>query len=411
VTVRPKSDANGSNRLNGADGVEGVDRRALQSVAVQFFANGTVYATVIPRLPDIQQRVGISIGALGLVLTIGSLSGLVGSLLTGRVIAALGSRRVMIYGALLSIGALPVIGFATTPIVLVLALMVLLFFDIFIDVAMNVQGSALSARRHAPVMNRLHGLWSLGSVAGGITTVVLLRAGVSTPVHLTAVAIVLIVALLFVAPGLLHRDEAPELEAATVAVGTGERPRRFGVAAMLLAAGGATAMVIEITNGDWASFRLGEDLGARPGIAGLGFLTFTTGMTIGRLGGDWVQVRVGPTQLVRLSAVIAGTGSALAMLVPNVAVSVVGFMIAGLGTSILFPQLYDRAAKAPGPPGSGFASMLIGQRGAGVLAPLIVGALADTSAFSVGQAMAVVVLPSAVIVYLTTLVRAPRPPA
>jgi fucose permease len=98
------------------------------------------------------------------------------------------------------------------------------------------------------------------------------------------------------------------------------------------------------------------------------------------------------------------------MLVPNVAVSVVGFMIAGLGTSILFPQLYDRAAKAPGPPGSGFASMLIGQRGAGVLAPLVVGALADTAAFGVGQAMAVVVLPSAVIVYLTTLARAPLPP-
>ena len=44
-----------------------------------------------------------------------------------------------------------------------------------------------------------------------------------------------------------------------------------------------------------------------------------------------------------------------------------------------------------------------------MLAPLIVGALADTAVFGVGQAMAIVVLPSAVIVYLTTLVRASRP--
>ncbi|MGB0115145.1 MAG: MFS transporter [Ilumatobacteraceae bacterium] len=414
------------------------DRRALRSVAVQFFANGTVYATVIPRLPDIRERVDISIGALGLVLTIGSIAGLVGSLLTARVIASVGSRRVMIYGAVLSIGALPIIGFATSPVVLAAALMLLLFFDIFIDVAMNVQGSALSARRHTPVMNRLHGLWSLGSVAGGVLTVVLLRADVSTPVHLTVVACLLIGVLMFVAPGLLHRDETPELTDAVAALGseptggtlvagtlTDEGPMgrvpaggaetpvagrgrtRFGVVPMLLAIGGATAMTIEITNGDWASFRLGDDLAARPGIAGLGFLTFTTGMTIGRLGGDWVQVRVGTNNLFKLSALIAGMGSALAMLVPNVGVSVVGFLIAGLGTSILFPQLYDRAARAPGPPGSGFASMLIGQRGAGVLAPLIVGALADTTAFSVGQAMAVVVLPSAVIVYLTTLVRQP----
>ena len=36
-----------------------IDRRALQSVAVQFFANGLVYATFIPRLPEIRDRVGI----------------------------------------------------------------------------------------------------------------------------------------------------------------------------------------------------------------------------------------------------------------------------------------------------------------------------------------------------------------
>ena len=56
--------------------------------------------------------------------------------------------------------------------------------------------------------------------------------------------------------------------------------------------------------------------------------------------------------------------SLIAALVPNVAVSILGFLVAGLGTSVLFPQLYDRAARSAGPPGSGFASMLIGQRGA-----------------------------------------------
>ncbi len=378
------------------------DRRALRSVAVQFFANGTVYATVIPRLPEIRERVDISIGALGLVLTLGSAASLIGSLLTGRVIARFGSRRVMIYGSVCSIGFLPMIGFATGPVLLVVALFGLLFFDVFIDVAMNVQGSALSARRHTPVMNRLHGLWSLGSVAGGVVTVLTLRAGVSTPVHLTAVALLLISALVFVAPGLLRRDEAPELDEAGAAAAAPLRRRALSSASLLLAVGGAMAMALEITNGDWASFRLGEDLGARPGLAGLAFLTFTTGMTIGRLGGDWLQVRVGPTNLFRLSALIAGAGSILATLIPNVGVSILGFLIAGLGTSVLFPQLYDRAARSPGPPGSGFASMLIGQRGAGLVAPLVVGALADTGALDVGQAMAIVTIPAAVAVFATT---------
>ena len=309
---------------------DAVDRRALRSVAVQFFANGAVYATWIPRLPDIRERVDISIGALGLVLTLGSVASLVGSLLTGRVIARFGSRRVMIYGAASSIAFLPVIGFSTGPVLLVAALFGLLFFDVFIDVAMNVQGSALSARRHTPVMNRLHGFWSLGTVTGGVVTVLTLRAGVSTPVHLTIVAVLLVAALAFVAPGLLRRDEAPELEEAAA---TSSRPlrRALSTASLLLAVGGATAMMLEVTNGDWASFRLGEDLDARPSLAGLAFLAFTSGMTIGRLGGDWVQVRVGPTDLFRLAALVAGSGSLIATLVPNVAVSIAGFLVAGLG--------------------------------------------------------------------------------
>jgi fucose permease len=267
---------------------------------------------------------------------------------------------------------------------------------------MNMQGSILSARRHTPVMNRLHGLWSLGSVAGGVLTVIMLRAGVSTQVQLTCVAVALIGALLFVGPGLLRRDDAHEPDE-----GADGHPHlgRFGLPAMLLAVGGASAMAIEITNGDWSSFRLGDDLAASAGIAGLGFLAFTGGMTIGRLGGDWVQVRVGPTQLIRMSAAIMAVGAVMAMLVPSVPVVIAGFLIGGLGTSVLFPQLYDRAARAPGPPGSGFAYMLVGQRGAGVLTPLVVGGLANTSTFGVGQAMAIVVLPAIAIMFATTLVR------
>ena len=98
------------------------DRRALQSVSVQFFANGVVYASFIPELPEIRDRVGISIGALGLVLTLASISGLVGILLTGRVIAGLGSRRVVIIGTIMSIGSLPIVGFATAPAMLVVGL-------------------------------------------------------------------------------------------------------------------------------------------------------------------------------------------------------------------------------------------------------------------------------------------------
>ena len=394
-----------------------VDRRALRAVAVQFFANGATIATVVPRLPDLREQVEVSIAGLGVVLTVGTLASLIGVLVAGRVVARAGSRRVLVFGGVLSVGFLPVIGVATTPVVLAFGLFGLLFFDIFIDVAMNVQGSALSARRHTPVMNRLHGLWSLGAVTGGLVTVAALRAGVTVTWQLTVVAIVLIGVLRFVAPGLLRTDDAPEatMDAAAVdparTAGRGEPTSSSGVlscAGLVLGVGGAAAMSIEMTNTDWAAFRLGDDLGAAPGVAGLGFVIFSAAMTVGRLSGDWVQVRVGPTLLIRGASVLVFVGAVLATLVDSVPVSIVGFLIGGIGTSVLFPQLYDRAARWPGRPGSGFSAMLIGQRGSAVATPALVGVLANTDALSVGQAMAIVVIPAALAIMTMTFTQPRR---
>ncbi len=376
------------------------DRRALQSVATQFFANGWIYATFIPRLPEIRDRVGISIGTLGVVLTLGSLAGLAGSLLTGSVIARVGTKRVLIAGGILSVGSLPLIGIATSPAMLVAGLVGVLFFDVFIDVAMNVQGSVLSARRHTPVMNRLHGLWSLGTVSGGVVTALVAGAGVGVTAHFTVTAIALAAAIVFVARGLLPVDEPHEPED----VNAGD-PRRLGRASLLFLVGGAAAMAMEVTAGDWAAFRLADDLGAGARTAAAAFVAFTVGMTTGRLGGDWVQVRLGRVRMLRWAAALGGAGLALATLVPGQGAALAGFVVAGLGTSVMFPQLYDAAARSPGPPGSGFTAMLIGQRGAALLVPLVVGGLANTETLGVGDAMAIVALPAAAWMFVSTFVR------
>ena len=78
---------------------------------------------------------------------------------------------------------------------------------------MNVQGSVLSSRRRTPVMNRLHGLWSLGGVTGGVVTVLVNRADISVQVHLAVVTVALLAVSLFVVPGLLRVDEPHEPDA------------------------------------------------------------------------------------------------------------------------------------------------------------------------------------------------------
>lgn len=60
-------------------GFDMTDRRALRSIAVQFFVNGALFASFVPRLPEIRDRVGISVAGVGALLSIAGVFGLVGS--------------------------------------------------------------------------------------------------------------------------------------------------------------------------------------------------------------------------------------------------------------------------------------------------------------------------------------------
>src|SRR5690606_32652571 len=109
--------------------------------------------------------------------------------------------------------------------------------------------------------------------------------------------------------------------------------------------------------------------------------------------GDALQLRLGRTALHRLSVVIATIGFVMASVVPYEAVSVVGFVLVGLGVATFMPKLYDDAARLPGRRGAGMGAMTAGTRIAYLATPVAVGGLAGTS-LSVGDALAIFTLPA-----------------
>jgi len=346
------------------------DRRALLAVATQFFINGAVVASYVPRLPGIRDRLDIDLGTIGIVIAIATAGGVFGSAAVSRAIDRFGTKRVMMGGALALVGLLPVVGFVTTWVQLLIVLALIAASDVMTDVAMNLQGSALSARRSTPVMNRLHAMWSLGTVVGGLIA-------------------------LYVVPGLLTEDDIPEEDDSVV----GER--RGAKLVWLFGLLGAAAIVPEMINSDWAAFRLTDDLDASDGVAGLAYVAFTSGMVTGRLFGDTVVQRLGSNVMLRLATVVAAIGVAGATLIPAIASVFIGLFIAGLGISVMFPQLYDAAARSP-QSGAALGGLTAGSRIALLGAPAIVGALANTSTFTVGSAIALVTIPAAVAVLVLT---------
>ena len=367
------------------------DRRALGSVAVQFFINGAAFASFVPRLPEIRERIGVGLDGLGVLMTIAITVGTIGSLQAPALIGRFGTRRTVIVGAMLLISALPTIGFATAGYVFVIGLAMMAVADGLVDVSMNLQGSWLSGRRRAPVMNRLHGLWSLGTVTGGLIAARAASAGVSLAWHLSIAAALMIGALVFVGRGLLVVDEGGEESHLSDRTPL-NRSRAARLTLLTLALAGAFSITVELVSSDWAAFRLSEDFGTTAGFAGLGYVAFTLGMTVGRFGGDFVQHRIGDARLLRFAIVISGIGLSGAALVPNRWAVLAAYVLAGVGISVFFPKLYDDAAKFRGRRGRGLAWLRTGSSLTALALPTIVGVLAASS-LSVGAATAIVTLP------------------
>ncbi|MDY7103855.1 MAG: MFS transporter [Actinomycetota bacterium] len=369
------------------------DRRALVAVAGQFFVNGAMTGSFVARAPQIRDRIGVTVDEFGLLITISMAVGLLGSLVAGRVIDAASTKRVLQTGAVVMVLSLPVIGVARSPVVWLAGMFAYQLLDVLVDISMNLQGSWISARRHTPVMNRLHGLWSLGMFTGGLGAVAANAAGLSTVAHLTVVAVVVAFVLVLVTHNLLPHDQDGHGDA-TAPPPLADAPRRVRLApVVLLVLAGTFAVVAEMTGGDWATFRLADDFDASAALASAAFAAFTVGMTAMRFGGDWLQLRLGNSGLHRLSVGLATTGFVVATLVPSEAVSILGFLLIGVGVATFMPKLYDDAARLPGRRGAGLGAMTAGMRVAFLLTPVAVGGLAGTS-LSVGEAMAIVALPA-----------------
>lgn len=120
-------------------------------------------------------------------------------------------------------------------------------------------------------------------------------------------------------------------------------------------------------------------------------------MTGGRLAGDRATARLGATRLLRGAVVLSTAGLLLAASVPGAVLVTAGFLLAGLGISVVSPLLTEAAGRTPGP---AFTAMFVGNRLAGLLTPLAMGALAGTPALSVGEAMIALVVPSGALLLL-----------
>jgi len=362
--------------------------RAKVATSLVFVLAGGAFATWASRIPDVRIALDLTPGQLGLLLLCGSAGSLVGLPLAGWVASRIGTRNTVRLGATLTTSGLVGTGVAAGVLHDFWLTAAFLFVALAgigqWDVAMNIEGAAVEHRLERNIMPRFHAAFSAGTVGMALIGAGLVAAHVPIAVHFAIAAVLLLGAAIVATRAFLPpemdealagagaaADEASAPVPTTAAAGTsattatasaasdGHAPAN-SVATPVISARAAwleprtlliglvmlVAAFTEGTANDWISvaFVDGYDLPTWAGV--LGFATFLSFMTIGRLIGASMLDRWGRVPVLRAMLIAAGFGS-LMVVFGNPVLAYIGAAIWGFGVSLGFPVGISAASDDP----------------------------------------------------------------
>ena len=303
---------------------------ARTAVFVVFALAGLVFASWASRIADTKAALGLSAGELGLILlamSAGSVTGLplAGLLAVGTVDDLEGPRPVLAAGLFL------------------IGLGVGLW-----DVAMNLEGATVEHALGTSVMPHFHAAFSGGTVLSALLGAAMSWGSVPLLVHFAGAVLVTALVGLWAVRSFLPRGvEEGEHEAdAAPAVAGHQRSAWLEPRTLLIGVVVFAAAATEGTANDWLSvaFVEGHELPNWAGV--LGFATFLTFMTVGRLLGTRMLDTYGRVPVLRVSFGLAVAG-ALLVIFGTDWMAFVGAAVWGVGAALGFPVGISASADDP----------------------------------------------------------------
>jgi MFS family permease len=342
--------------------------RARLANLLVFFLHGLGTGMWVARIPAVQEKLGLGVGALGLALLGAGLGTLLAMIPVGALVARHGSRALVVWTALPAAGTLALLGLAVDGPTLFLALVLWGASNSALDVAMNAQGSTLEQRLGRPIMSSLHGLWSLGNMTGAAVGALLAGLAVSVQSHFLAATPLLLVALLLAARPLVAGDEG----------GAGAAFAWPRGALLALAVVAFCAVTVEGAMFDWGGVYLRRVLDAPEATAASAASFFSAAMAAGRLSGDLLTARLSAPLLARVCALLAALGVVAIVVAPAAPIVFGGLVAVGLGLSVLVPLAFGAAGRsADMPTGAAIAAVATMSYLGFLLGPPTIGLVAE----------------------------------
>ncbi|GAA2198971.1 MFS transporter [Sinomonas flava] len=345
------------------------------AVVAAYAASGIAFSSWVSRVPALAQDLVLTPGGVGLLLLCMTLASFVSVSASGLIVIRLGSARTIQTGAALVGAGLTLLGLGASvlrsPVAAAIGFAVIGLGTASWNTASNVEGAAVERALRRFIMPRLHGSFSLGTVAGAVVGAWAAAAAVPLVWHLGAAGVV--VAATVVTAGFFLRadagrrpsaahdaasspaaDGSPDGAPAEAAASAPSPGGRAQVAAawkdrrtVLLGVMVLGLALAEGAAGDWVALALADGYGVSHAVGAAGYSFFVAAMAAGRFLGTPVLNRHGRVLSLRACAVLAILGLALFVLAPALWLAFVGLVVWGLGASLGFPVGMSAAADDP----------------------------------------------------------------
>ncbi|MEJ6627306.1 MAG: MFS transporter [Actinomycetes bacterium] len=300
------------------------------------------------RFPEIRDQLNINNGTFGTYLSLGAIGGVVGFILVGHLVHSMGVRSIIILaatGLFLSLGLVPHI---QSPIFWLIINILITFFWASFHIANNAQAIHRQEEVGELILPKLHGLWSLGALLTSILAIAI-TPYVTLAWHIGVVVVIMWALTMygvvkstpyFIVKN-VEADAFPNLSPIEIAKTFKYQP--IIVIAMVL------AMQTEFSIQDWSTIYVKDTLRMSASSSIYGYAVFISAMIILRFNAKWLTARWSERELMTKLPILGGVGFAacislgtgLSPINRNLGfiVSLIGFALAGFGSSILAPTI------------------------------------------------------------------------
>ncbi len=312
-------------------------RRARLAVTYAFVVQGICFASLVTRIPTLQERFDLADVTLGLLVGLVPIVAGVGSVVAGALSPRRGSRAVLrVMGPTVPLG-LVLVGLASSIPVLLLGLVVVGFGLGSVDASMNIQGVRVQDDLGRSVVASYYAAFSLAGLVGALLAALAAGSTLALGAFFALVALVTVPGQLAVGRWLLPGHPTPAAE-------TAERPRISWTPVVVVGIALMCVYIADSGASSWSAVYLNDGLGSSEATAALAYGCYALMTMVGRILVDRSVDRAGPVPLVRIGGLVAAAAALALALAPSPAWALVAFGVLGLGICPAIPLAFSAAA-------------------------------------------------------------------